>query len=521
MKAVAHCFLALLPITCVSSVPIIAAEPPNIILILADDLGARELGCYGHPQHQTPHIDRLAASGTRLETFYAMPLCTPTRVALMTGQYGFHNGFLGMSNPAFRPPANSPQADIGSHFTHADLLKAAGYATAMAGKWQLSGRLPTLIHDAGFDEYCMWAYDHNLPAGIRHPAHEKGGNSSRYWHPSIVQNGQYLPTQPSDYGPDLFNQFVIDFARKSSAQHQPFFISYTSPLTHGPHLETPDPAQPGQRRPAGFRSNLEYLDTLVGRLLDALSESRLDHNTYIIFIGDNGTAGNGKGTLTELGARVPCIVRGPQVRSGVVSNALADLTDILPTLADIASAKLPAEIPFDGRSLLPLLHGKTDRHREWIYSHLDDGRILRDSRWLLEIDKGGRGERFIDCGQSRNGADYREVTPATSPEAAAARQRFADILAALPEPRPHPTAAAQTPNRRAKSAEKTGDNAASAPIPARFTARDQNRDGAIDADEFTATAINRDPATNSARFQKFDTNRDGKISAAEFRAQVP
>lgn len=521
MKAVAKLLLALLLIGLTPSSPVMAAEPPNVILILADDLGARELGCYGHPEHQTPNIDRLAASGTRLETFYAMPLCTPTRVALMTGQYGFHNGFLGMSNPAFRPPADAPQADIASHFTHADLLKTAGYATAMAGKWQLSGRLPNLIHDAGFDEYRMWAYDHNLPAGIRHPAHEKGGNSSRYWHPCIVQNGNYLPTQPDDYGPDLFNQFVIDFARKSAAQKQPFFIYYTSPLTHGPHLETPDPAHPGQRRPAGFRSNLEYLDTLIGRLLVALSESQLDRNTFVIFIGDNGTAGNGKGTLTELGARVPCIVRGPQVRSGVVSNALADLTDILPTLADIAGTKLPAEIPFDGRSLLPLLKGETDKHREWIYSHLDDGRILRDSRWLLEIDKGGRGERFLDCGQSRNGDGYREVTPATNPEAAAARQRFTEILAGIPEPKPHPTAAAQPRNRGSKAADKAGDNATSAPIPPRFTARDQNHDGYIDAAEFTATAINRDPAATSARFQKFDTNRDGKISAEEFRAQVP
>ncbi|MFM7056490.1 MAG: sulfatase-like hydrolase/transferase [Planctomycetota bacterium] len=516
MKAVAGFCITLFLLVAPESVVAIGVQPPNVILILADDLGARELGCYGHPQHRTPNIDRLAAEGTRLETFYAMPLCTPTRVALMTGQYGFHNGFLGMSNPAFRPPADSPQAEIGNHFTHADLLKSAGYSTAMAGKWQLSGRLPTLVHDTGFDEYRMWAYDHNLPPGIRHPAHEKGGNSNRYWHPSIVENGQYLPTQPDDYGPDFFNQFVIDFARKSSAGQKPFFISYTSPLTHGPHLETPDPDHPGQRLPAGFRSNLEYLDVLMGRLLDALRESELDQTTFVIFIGDNGTAGNGKGTLTELGARVPCIIRGPGIRSGVVSNALADLTDILPTLAEIAGAKLPPEIPFDGRSLLPLLKGETTSHREWIYSHLDDGRILRDSRWLLEIDKGGRGERFLDCGQSRDGTGYVEVDPAENPEAATARRRFTEILSGLPQPKPNPTTATQTktPN------DKSPSDPASPPIPARFIARDQNRDGAIDPDEFTATAINRDPAATAARFQKFDTNNDRKISLEEFRTQT-
>ena len=107
---------------------------PNIILILADDLGAKELSCYGNKEHQTPNLDRMAAEGTRFETFFANPLCTPTRVALMTGQYGFHNGFLGMQDPAFKPAPNSPQQEIGNHFTHADLLKSRGYATALVGK---------------------------------------------------------------------------------------------------------------------------------------------------------------------------------------------------------------------------------------------------------------------------------------------------------------------------------------------------------------------------------------------------
>jgi|GEM_PF-2693696 len=116
------------------------ADRPNIILLLADDLGAKELACCGNREHQTPHLDRLASEGMRFETFYANPLCTPTRVALMTGQYGFHNGFLGMQDPAFKPAPQSPQSQIGNHFTHADLLKSRGYATALAGKWQLAKR---------------------------------------------------------------------------------------------------------------------------------------------------------------------------------------------------------------------------------------------------------------------------------------------------------------------------------------------------------------------------------------------
>lgn len=438
------------------------ARPPNIILILADDLGAKELSCYGSTQHATPHLDQMAAEGMRLETFYANPLCTPTRVTLMTGQYGCHNGFLGMQNPAFRPLPNSPQASIGNHFTHADLLKSRGYATAMAGKWQLSGALPTLIHDTGFDEYRMWAYDYNLPDGVKHPAHEganNSGNTSRYWHPSIVENGRYLPTTASDFGPDLFNEFVIDFARRH--KDQPFFVYYTSVLTHGPRVETPVPGKPGERWEAGLKSNLEYLDHLMGELLQALKTEGLDEKTLVIFIGDNGTAGDGKGSLTELGARVPCIIRGPGVKRGVVSGAVGDLTDIMATLADVSGATLPKDRPFDGHSLLPVLRGDRTAHREWIYSHLDDGRVLRDARWLLEMDKGGKTERFFDCGASRDGSGYRNVTRSTDPEVMAARARFATVLAGLPEPRPHARGDIPQSTEPAKKQRKKKNTAAS------------------------------------------------------------
>jgi arylsulfatase A-like enzyme/nicotinamidase-related amidase len=439
-----------------------AGRPPNVILILADDLGAKELGCYGHPRHRTPHLDRLASEGTRFETFFSHPLCTPTRMALMTGQYGFHNGFLGMANPAFTPAKGSPQAAIGSHFTHADLLASRGYATALVGKWQLAGALPTLVRDAGFDEYMMWAYDHNLPPGVTHPAHEKGGNACRYWHPSIIENGRYRPTTPDDYGPDLFNDFCIDFARRHA--DRPFFVYYTSVLTHSPHLETPDPEHPGGRRPATFRSNLEYLDHLMGRLLAALDKQGLADDTVVIFIGDNGTGGDGKGTVTERGARTPCIIRGPGVRRGAVSRAVADITDIMPTLAELSGARLPADRPFDGASLVPVLRGDQERHRDWIYSHLDDGRVLRDARWLLELPGGGRKERFFDCGASRDGSGYRDVTDSADPEVRAAWDRFAEILAGLPEPKPREGAASRQNDRRERR--KRRQNAATAVAPA-------------------------------------------------------
>ena len=494
-----------------------ALGKPNVILILADDLGAKELGCYGNKEHKTPNLDRMAAEGARFETHYAMPLCTPTRVCLMTGQYGFHNGFLGMQNPAFKPLKDDPKAEIGNHFTHADLMKSAGYKTAEAGKWQLSGELPALVRDAGFDEYRMWAYSQNLPKGITHPGKEKGGDkNSRFWHPSIVENGQYFPTKPDDYGPDLFNDFVIDFARRHKSE--PFFIYYTSVLTHGPHLETPDPADPGKRWPAGFKSNIEYLDHLMGKLLAALISEGLDDNTLIIFVGDNGTGGDGKGTVTELGARTPCIIRGPGVKRGLVSRAVTDLTDIMPTLADFSGATLPRDIPFDGHSLGPVLRGEKETHRDWIYSHLDDGRVLRDSRWLLEIAKAGKGEKFFDCGESRDGTGYKDVTTSADPEVKAARERFAAILASMPEPKPHEGMAAKAGKKPVKG-EKPGSGAPPAGMKdknARFTFRDKNNDGRIDHDEFVTTAAAKNPSANEARFKKLDANNDGGITKEEF-----
>ena len=492
-------------IVAMQCVVLAAAETtPNVILILADDLGAKELSCYGSKKHRTPNLDRMAAEGTRFETFFAMPLCTPTRVCLMTGQYGFHNGFLGMQNPAFKPPADSPKADIGHHFTHADLMKSRGYLTAQAGKWQLSGKLPTLVRDTGFDEYLMWAYDHNLPEGVKHPGKEKGEKASRFWYPSLIRNDEYLPTTRNDYGPDMFNDFVLDFAQRN--KRKPFFVYYTSVLTHGPHLETPNADNPGQRWPAGFKSNLKYLDHLMGKLLDGLKSEGLDENTYVIFIGDNGTGSEGKGTLTELGARVPCIIRGPGVQRGLVSRAVADLTDILPTLAEISGAELPKDVPFDGHSLVPVLRGEKKSHRDWIYSHLDDGRILRDSRWLLEMDKAGKGERFFDCGDSRDGSGYEDVTTSIDPEVVAARKHFAEILAAMPEPKPNSDANTRPAAKSAKPKPETS----------RFASRDRNNDGSIDHAEFVATATAKNKDSIETRFSKMDANNDSKITEDEF-----
>lgn len=415
------------------------ARQPNLIVIMADDLGAKELGCYGHPEHRTPRLDALAKTGTQFRTCYATPVCHPTRFEIMTGQYGSHNGVFNFANRPGGPKGNAKVEDIGAnHITFAEVLKPAGYATGLAGKWQLSGEAPTLVNDCGFDEYMIWAYKNNWPPGTDYTGGYEGrGNSkpARYWHPSLVTNGKYQPTKPDDYGPDLHTDFLIDFMKRH--RDEPFFVYYPMCLTHAPWLPTPDSEQNGKKRgsggPQNFQANVEYMDKLVGRIVDALDELGLRENTILFFTGDNGTGNDGKNKPTELGARVPMIVNGPGVQARGAIDDLVDLSDVLPTLADLAGTTPPSDRPIDGKSFAGVLKGQPSP-RDWIFSYLGGDRIVRDKRWLLEANSMTRPGRFYDCGESRDGTGYRDVTTSDDPEVRAARERFEKILADLPSP---------------------------------------------------------------------------------------
>jgi arylsulfatase A len=406
-------------------------DRPNLVVIMADDLGAAELGCYGNRKHRTPHLDRLAAGGMRFRTCWSTPLCTPTRVLIMTGQYGFRTGYYNFIHRAYSPTRTSALYDIGSKTTFADLLKDAGYATGCVGKWQLTGDLPSLVHDCGFQEYMVWTWLHKLPEGIQHSGGWQSKAKrvpSRFWHPGILSNGRYVPTRETDYGSDLYTDFAIDFMKRH--RDGPFVLYFPMALTHTPWDATPDLKKPGEKTAKGLRTNVEYMDHLVGRIVKTLDELSLRKNTIVMFTGDNGTQGAGKAQVTEAGARVPLIVNCPgRVKGGVVSDELVDLSDVLPTLVDYANAKIPKNHLTDGHSLRLTFEGKPGAHREWIFSYLANRRMLRDRRWLLE----GSG-RFFDCGKSRNGKGYRDVTLSTAREVVAARKRFEKLLEDLPAP---------------------------------------------------------------------------------------
>lgn len=396
------------------------ALPPNIVIIMADDLGANELGCYGNQVHQTPHLDTLAAEGMRFLTCWATPLCSPTRAEILTGRYGFRTGWVGLLDSRWNP---SDHLDP-DEFTFADALKPLGYQSILVGKWHLGGypRNPEMILDSGFDEYCIWA-GQGLPRGADHRGRQ------RFWNPALLQNGVHLPTTLRDYAPDIVRNVMIDFMRRN-ADH-PFVAYYPMILPHAPYFKVPDPSDQLSLRAGSLKTYVEYMDHQVGEIVAAIDELGLRDRTYIMFLGDNGTANRGKGQMTERGVRVPLIVRGPEVKfPGTVNHGVVDLSDILPTVAELAGAKLPDELEIDGKSFAPLLRGETESVRDWVFSYLQDQQMLRDERWLLEGDN-----RFYDCGDHRDSSTgCRDVTEEPDTEAIKAMERFQRILTTLPAP---------------------------------------------------------------------------------------
>lgn len=332
-----------------------ATEKPNVILIMADDFGYECVAANGGESYRTPHLDRLAASGVRFEHCHSQPLCTPTRVQLMTGKYNVRN-YLNFGTL------------VREETTFAQLLKKAGYATGICGKWQL-GREKDAPRHFGFDEALLWQHTRRPP---------------RYANPGLELNGEEKEYPEGSYGPKLVNDFALDFVTRH--KDGPFFLYYPMILTHDPYQPTPDspdwdPALRGEGAKAGrkhFAAMVAYMDQMIGRLDAKLGELGIRDNTLLLFTGDNGT-GRGmrsrfkgtevigaKGSTTHPGHHVPLIASWPAViREGRVNRDLVSCTDFLPTLCAAAGAEVPAGL--DGVSFLPQLRGEPGTPREAIY----------------------------------------------------------------------------------------------------------------------------------------------------------
>lgn len=343
---------------------------PNIVMIMADDMGYECLGCNGSVSYMTPNLDKLASQGVRFTHCISQPLCTPSRVKIMTGKYNYRNyEYFEYLNP--------------NQKTFGNYLKDAGYSTCISGKWQLNGiahKLPNnqdvdRPYHFGFDDYCVWQL--NAPKN-------KG---ERYANPLIIQNGRKLEGLENSYGPDIFSNFVCDFIDKNS--DKPFFVYYPMVLVHDPFVPTPDspewdePSQRYVKNNRHFKEMVEYADKLVGKIESKLKEKGIWENTILLFIGDNGTNGaitskvkdgaikGAKGFTIDAGCHVPLIASWPQkMEKGRVYDPLIEFSDFLPTLIEAAGISKP-ENGIDGISFLPVLKSENIKTRETAFVHYD------------------------------------------------------------------------------------------------------------------------------------------------------
>ncbi len=424
-----------------------AAKKPNIVFILADDLGFAELSCNGGEAYKTPNIDALAKGGIRFNHFYTIPLCGPSRALILTGRYGFRTHAISQdgSGMMIREGQNA-------EVMTPTVLKKVGYKTAMIGKW--GQILPC-------GDATQWGFDHVLSfkaSGIYWNVNkcaeliksskiegEKGSEGGVRAKPGPYNiDEKNLTLADNEYMPDLMEKNAFEFLNTN--KDKPFFLYYSLSHVHAQILPTPDSkplpddADAAKRMALTYNDNIQYMDKLVGNLVAELERLKLRENTLIVFMGDNGTAKaqsdratiNGKrligskGTMFEGGALVPFIANWPGVTpADKLNENILDSSDLLPTFAEITGAPLPENRIIDGKSLLPQLKGETKPQRTWSFIELGGSWYVREAGWKLNE----KGELF-----DMKEAPFNEILiPADSKDAAAiaARERLSKILADL------------------------------------------------------------------------------------------
>lgn len=364
----------------VVSGPAALGGQPNIIFILADDLGQTDLGCYGNTQIATPRLDRMAAEGTRFtQAFCGAPVCAPSRTVLNVGLHSGHAPVRGNRGSVPLAGQHPLPADT---VTVAELLKNAGYATGAMGKWgmgmfETTGSPLKQGYDRFFGYNCQW-------------------HAHTYFPDYLYDDDRRMPLAGNEgdgvgktYAQDLIQQAALDFVRQNS--RRPFFLYYAVTLPHGKH-EIDDLGayrdRPWGAQQKAFAAQVSRLDSDVGQLLDLLAELGIDENTIVFFAGDNGSIHQGeplrpkteprlrggKGTMYEGGLRQPALVRWPgTVPAGRVSDEPWAFWDFLPTAVELAGATLPAGFETDGLSLVSFLKGGKAPEREFFYWELHVG----------------------------------------------------------------------------------------------------------------------------------------------------
>jgi len=352
---------------------------PNVILIMADDIGYEGLGINGSLSYNTPNLDALASNGVNFTNAIANPLCTPSRVKIMTGKYNY-------KNYDYFTHLNSSEKTFGN------LFKENGYETAIVGKWQLNGLKISEIDQSikedntrpykfGFDEYCLWQLTKTKDFG------------ERFANPLIEQNGKFLDRNKDLYGPDIVSDYAIDFIQRN--KEKPFFLYYPMLLAHDPFVPTPDsdewnnPDLRYKKNNIFFKDMVEYMDKIVGKIIQEIKAQGLEDNTLIIFLGDNGTnrtlvtkTVNGdvkgaKGNTITHGVHVPMIASWPtKIKKPIIYDGVVDLTDFYATFSDILNVSNDS----DGKSLTHVFYGNKKNIRETVT-------IYYDPKWSIYVDR--------------------------------------------------------------------------------------------------------------------------------------
>lgn len=363
-------------------------EPPNVVVIFADDLGWGDLSCYGETRWSTPHLDRLADEGTRFTRFYvSQPVCSASRASLLTGCYANRLSIAGALGPGSKRGLHPDETTLG------ELLQAQGYATALFGKWHLGHHPESLPTRHGFDEWYGLPYSNDM--WRFHP------ESPGAWAPLPLMLGDTV----LDLDPDQttltrsVTERAVEFVEREAGQGRPFFLYLAHPMPHVPIFASLGFAGEG---PTAYADTVRELDWSVGEVLAALERSGVADDTLVLFTSDNGpwlsygdhaggTGGlrEGKGTTFEGGVRVPALLRYPRgVPAGRVVDEPLMTIDVLPTLAELVDAPLPP-LPIDGVSALDLWMGAegagSPQELYGLWYHAGDLEAVLSGRWKLHL----------------------------------------------------------------------------------------------------------------------------------------
>lgn len=410
-----------------------AVERPNVLLMVSDDHGWPDLGCIGRKPIETPNLDRLASSGVRATSFYVTwPACTPSRGSILTGRYPLRNGLYDMIrndmvNYGHRYSAEeyalSPEMTLGldvREVTIGNVLKAAGYRTAVIGKWDMGQAKRFLPLQRGFDYF----YGHGNN-GIDYFTHE------RYGVPSIFRNNQRTEEDRGTYITDVFEREAAAFLKQQG--DQPWFLYLCFNAPHGGSsfgdAALGEKAKVGVQAPLknvqrqidrGVPKNLAHyyaavacMDESIGRLLEQIDASGATRNTLVIFLSDNGGSGNGgnaplrgkKSTLWEGGLRVPLLASWPgTLPSGRVTDEFLTSLELFPTIVAAAGTHSPDDLQLDGFNMLPTLRGEAESPRKEMFWKRRSDRAARLGNWKwLDSEKGkGLYDLTSDLGESRD-----------------------------------------------------------------------------------------------------------------------